>query len=144
MAHESQVTGEISELTAAIALLSNGYEVARPIVAEKYDLIIRDPLTNEKFTVQVKTIRRREDRGNELVVKATNGKGEPYTPDSCDLIVGVENESIYMFECTGKTEYWASDATAAKRWVKFTRDERIDPVKVADAIKTPNYEKAAI
>lgn len=135
MAHETQVTGTVSELTAALALLSNGYEVAQPLVAEKYDLMIRDPLTNEKYTVQVKTIRRRADRGNELVVYATNGKGEAYEPQDCDLIVGVEGDAIYMFECTGKKEYWASDTTAAKRWVKFTRDERIDPVKAEAKLK---------
>lgn len=135
MAHETQVTGTVSELTAALALLSNGYEVARPLVDETYDLMIRDPLTNEKFTVQVKTIRRRTDRGNELVVYATNSRGDAYEPQDCDLIVGVEGDAIYMFECTGKKEYWASDTTAAKRWVKFTRDERIDPVKAEAKLK---------
>ncbi|WP_258523426.1 hypothetical protein [Rossellomorea marisflavi] len=105
--------------------------------------MIRDPLTGDKFTVQVKTIRRRVDRGNELVVYATNGKGEAYQPHDCDLIVGVEGDTIYMFECTGKREYWASDATAAKRWVKFTRDERIDPVKAMDALQ-PKLREAAL
>ncbi len=143
MAHETQVTGTVSELTAALALLSNGYEVALPFAPEIYDLMIRDPLTGDKFTVQVKTIRRRVDRGNELVVYATNGKGEAYQPHDCDLIVGVEGDTIYMFECTGKREYWASDATAAKRWVKFTRDERIDPVKAMDALQ-PKLREAAL
>jgi hypothetical protein len=136
MAHETQVTGAVSELTAAMALLSNGYEVARPLVPEKYDLIIRDPLTNDKFTVQVKTIRRRTDRSNEMVVYATNGKGEAYQPQDCDLLIGIEGDTAYMFECTGIKEYWASDTTAAKRWVKFTRDERIDPVKTEAKLKS--------
>lgn len=127
MAHETQIKGTVSELTAARALLSNGWGVASPLVDEVYDLVIKDPLTGEFKTAQVKTIRRREDRGNEMVIYAKNGKGEAYQPQDCDYIVGVEGEDVYMFECTGKKEYWAGDTAASKRWIKFTAEEWIEP-----------------
>lgn len=127
MAHETQVKGTISELTAAMALLSNGWGVAFPAVDEIYDLVIREPLTDEFKTAQVKTIRRRQDRGNDLVIYATNGKKQAYTPQDCDYIIGVEGDTVYMFECEGKKEYWATDQSAAKRWIRFTVDEWIEP-----------------
>lgn len=122
LAHETQVIGKLSEMTVARALLANGWEVAEPSVDEVYDLVARDPLTKEWKTMQIKTIRRRKDRGNEMVIYATNGKGEAYTPDSCNYIVGVEGENVYMTECVGIKEYWASDQSAAKRWIKFTAE----------------------
>lgn len=127
MAHETQVTGKLSEMTVARALLSNGWEVAQPEVDESYDLVARDPLTGEFKTIQVKTIRRRKDRNNEMVIYATNGKGKPYQPQDCDYIVGVEGDTVYMTECTGISEYWATDKAASKRWVKFTVGERVEP-----------------
>jgi hypothetical protein len=128
MAHETQVKGTISELTAAMALLSNGWGVSFPAVDEIYDLVIREPLTREFKTAQVKTIRRREDRNNEMVIQATNGKKRPYTPQDCDYIIGVEGDTVYMFECEGKREYWAGDQSAARRWIRFTVDEWVEPV----------------
>lgn len=133
MAHETQVTGTISELTAVRALLSNGWEVALPVVAENWDMVGKDPLTGETKYMQVKTIRRRKDRGNEMVIYATNGKGEPYTPDSCDYIVGVEGDTVYMTECTGIKEYWASEASAAKRWIKFEVGEVTEPLQAVNS-----------
>jgi hypothetical protein len=130
MAHATQVKGEVSQLTTAIALLSNGWEVAKPYVDEAYDLVAKDPISKEFKTIQVKTIRRREDKGNEMVIKGVNGNKEPYTPDICHYMAGVEGDTVYLTECTGIKEYWASDASAAKRWIKFTADERIDPTEV--------------
>lgn len=127
MAHQTQIKGAVSELTAAVALLSNGWGVSFPAVDEVYDLVIKDPITGEFKTAQVKTIRRRADRGNDLVVYATNGKGEPYRPEEVDYIVGVEGDTVYMFECLGQKEYWATDASAAKRWIRFTADEWVEP-----------------
>lgn len=131
MAHSTQVVGTVSELTAATALMSNGWEVSKPTVDEIYDLVARDPLTKEFKTLQVKTIRRRKDRNNELVIYATNGRGEPYQPQDCDYIIGVEGSTVYMTECDGRREYWASDQTVAKRWVKFTNDEFVKPEGIA-------------
>lgn len=120
MAHKTQVTGTLSELTAARALLANGWEVSLPAVDEVYDIVAKDPVDSEFKSIQVKTIRRRKDRNNEMVVYATNGKGEPYDPADCDYIVGVEENTVYMFENTGLKEYWRTDVSAAKRWVKLS------------------------
>lgn len=130
MAHDTQVTGVISELTVIRALLSNGWEVSEPTVDEIYDLVARDPLTKEFKTMQIKTIRRRKDRNNEMVMTGTNGSGKAYQPHDCDYIVGVEGDTVYMTECTGIKEYWATDVAASKRWVKLTVDETIDPRKI--------------
>ena len=127
MAHVTQVKGAVSELTAARALLSNGWMVASPVVDEVFDLVAQEPITGEFKRIQVKTIRRRADRGNEMVVYAKKGNGEAYTAHDCDYIIGVEGEDVYMFECTGKREYWAGDVSAAKRWIKFTADEWTEP-----------------
>ena len=130
MAHSTQIKGAVSELTATVALLSNGWEVSLPVVDEVYDLIVKEPISGVFKTVQVKTIRRREDRGNEMVVYAKKGNGEAYTPAEVDYIIGVEGENVYMFECTGKREYWAGDASAAKRWVKFTAEDCVEPTAI--------------
>ena len=127
MAHQTQVIGTVSELTAARALLANGWEVSLPMVPERYDLVAKDPVDKKQKTIQVKTIRRRGDRANEMVVYATDGKGRAYTPDSCDLIVGIEGDTAYMFENAGKKEYWASETSAAKRWIKFDTDGMMFP-----------------
>lgn len=132
MAHESQITGRISEITAAKALLANGWEVSDPVVGEVYDLVGRDPVNGQFSTFQVKTIRRRTDRNNEMVIYSSNGKGEPYSTDDVNYIVGVEDETAYMFENDGKKEYWRTDASASKRWVNltFTDDRESDLVGV--------------
>lgn len=124
MAHYTQVKGAISEKTVEIALMSNGWAVAGPTVDELYDLVARDPSTGEFKTLQVKTIRRRTDRKNEKVIYATNGKGEPYTPDACDLIVGVEGADVYLVPCSGLREYWCKDGTEDRRgWTKLKISE---------------------
>ena len=121
MAHETQRTGRVSELTVERALLSRGYEVSRPILDEKYDLLMREPGAPSKDfkLVQVKTIRRRVDRNNEMVIYATNGRGVPYVAEDVDYIAGVEGTTVYLVECTGLKEYWASDEAAARKWRKF-------------------------
>lgn len=120
MAHLTQVVGTVSELTATGALLANGWEVSHPVVDEKYDIVAKDPVNGEFRTMQIKTVRRRTDRNNEMVIYSTNGRGQPYHPSDCDYIVGVEDNTVYMFENTGKKEYWASDVSAVRRWVKLT------------------------
>ena len=121
MAHETQITGRVSELTVERALLSRGFEVSRPILDEKYDLLIREPGTpsREFKRVQVKTIRRRIDRNNEMIVYATNGRGVPYAEEDVDYIAGVEGSTTYLIDCTGLKEYWATDKAAARKWRRF-------------------------
>nr|WP_052304452.1 hypothetical protein [Paenibacillus larvae] len=81
----------------------------------------RDPVNGEWYTFQVKTIRKRYDRGGDLVVYAKKNNGEPYSKSDADYIVGVlgeEDESprVFYFVNRGIGEYWASEARAAARW----------------------------
>lgn len=123
MAHETQVIGAISELTAAKLLMESlGYEVARPLVPEVYDLLARDPANGESYRIQVKTLRIRHDRDDALVVYGKKGNGKPYTPDECDYIIGVDGSRAFMFECTGLGEYWSTEQTAKKRWIELNND----------------------
>lgn len=103
MAHDAHITGRVSELKAITALIANGYEVAEPVVAESYDLLVRK--NGETARVQVKTCRTREDR-DAVIVHAKRNNGEPYTVKDCDYLVGVLDDEVYMFECRGVSEYW--------------------------------------
>ena len=94
-----------------------GYEVAKPLVDEVYDFLARDPANGAIYRVQVKTLHIRPDRSNALVVFARKGNGQAYTPEEVDLIVGVDRNRAFMFECTGLTEYWSTEQTALKRWI---------------------------
>lgn len=123
MAHETQVIGKISEMTAARALMHVGWEIAQPVVPEVYDLVGRDPANGQFQRIQVKTCRVREDRDGAIVVYARKGNGSPYTPQECELIAGVLGEKVYMFECRGLSEYWSTQETASKRWVELTATE---------------------
>lgn len=125
MAHQTTVTGAISELTAAKLMMESlGYEVAKPLVPEVYDFLARDPANGQTFRVQVKTLRKRTDRNNELVVHARKNNGKPYMPDEVDLIVGVDGERAFMFECEGKSEYWCTEETAKKRWTALNKTDK--------------------
>jgi hypothetical protein len=115
-AHETQVTGRYSELLAQTALLAAGYEVSEPIAPEVYDLVTRNPVTGEYMRVQCKTARVREDREGAIVVYARKGSGEPYTPEECDAIIGVNGNDVYMFPCAGHSEYWATPGNADTKW----------------------------
>lgn len=106
MAHDAHITGRVSELKAITALIANGYEVAEPVVAEPYDLLIRKEGESNTYRVQVKTCRVREDR-EAVIVHAKRGNGEPYTKEDCDYLIGVLEDEVYMFECQGTGEYWA-------------------------------------
>lgn len=107
LAHDAHITGRVSELKAITALIANGYEVAEPVVAEPYDLLIRKEGKSNTYRVQVKTCRVREDR-EAVVVHAKRGNGEPYTTEDCDYLIGLE--------CHGVGEYWAqSDRIKWKR-----------------------------
>ncbi|AZU61029.1 hypothetical protein [Neobacillus mesonae] len=121
MAHETQITGAISELTAAKLMMEGmGWEVAKPLVPEVYDFLARDPVSGKAFRIQVKTLRIRTDRDNALVIYAKKGNGKPYTKDEIDYIVGVDGTRAFMFECEGLTEYWSTEQTAKKRWIELT------------------------
>ncbi|WP_010495007.1 hypothetical protein [Paenibacillus elgii] len=124
-AHVTEVTGKYSEIAARLALIANGWVVAEPETGEAFDLVARDPLDGEWKTFQVKTIRERQDRRNELVVYARKGDGTTYDRADADYIVGVwvvegEMPRVYMFENRLLTEYWASKARASERWIELS------------------------
>lgn len=130
MAHETSVIGAISELTAAKLLMESlGYEVAKPLVAEVYDFLARDPANGKAYRIQVKTLRIRQDRDNALVVMGRKGNGQPYTKDDCDYIIGVDGHRAFMFECSGLSEYWSTEQSAKTRWIElgenYTQSEAV-------------------
>ncbi|KYC67209.1 hypothetical protein [Heyndrickxia coagulans] len=132
MAHETQITGALSELTAAKLMMEQlGYEVAKPLVPEVYDFLARDPANGQSYRVQVKTLRKRADRDGALVVYAKKNNGKPYTPDEIDLIVGVDGNRAFLFECTGLTEYWSTEQTAKKRWLELGTDNKTEKGAIA-------------
>lgn len=125
MAHVTEVVGTQSEMTARLALLSAGWITATTDTDEAFDIVARDPVNREWKTFQVKTIRKRMDRGGDLVVYARKKNGETYTQSDADYFIGVlgaegdELPRVYMFENRGLTEYWATEARADKRWVSL-------------------------
>lgn len=123
MAHETQILGKVSEITATLALIANGYEVAQPFMAEAYDLVAKDPANGKWYSFQVKSLRKRTDRNNEMVIVGRKNNGGTYQPSEVDYMLGVDGDTVYMTECTGLSEYWASESTAAKRWIKLTATE---------------------
>ena len=130
MAHRKIQKGAHSQLICATALIANGWEVAEPLVTEAYDLVAKPPNSDEWKQIQVKTAKVRADRGNAVVVAGTKNNGSPYTENEVDYMAGVmENGDVYIFECRGLKEYWATPNTIAK-WVKLTtRFEEIGQAK---------------
>ena len=131
--------------------MASGWEVAETDTDETYDFVVRDPLSREWFTAQCKTIRRRTDRNNELVVYATNGKGEAYSPDEVNFLVGVlcedgETPRIFMFKNVGIKEYWRSEASAKRDWLEMSialdRDFLLDETRLE--IETEQRERGAV
>lgn len=111
-----------------------GYEISKPLVDEVYDLLARDPANGEYYRVQVKTLHVRPDRGNALVVFARRGSGQAYTADEVDLIIGVDRNRAFMFECTGLTEYWSTEQTALKRWITLGGNSNENTTKMEAVI----------
>jgi len=120
MAHETTITGGLSEMAATMALIANGWEIAKPVIPEVYDLIGKHSETGECRTFQVKTINRRFDRKGEYVISGKKSNGKNYTTKDCDFIVGVHGEAVYLTPCKGYAEYWASESTIDKRWENLT------------------------
>ena len=123
MAHSTQIVGKVSEITATLALIANGWEVAQPFMAEEYDLVAKDPVNKQWRSFQVKSLRKRTDRNNEMVIVGRKNNGGTYQPSEVDYMLGVDGDTVYMTECTGLSEYWASESTASKRWVELTAVE---------------------
>jgi hypothetical protein len=121
MAHQSTVTGGVSELIATAALLNAGWQVSEPCVNEVYDRVARHLVftNNEWVTLQIKSARIRDDRpGAKLVVYATKGDGSHYTPEDCDYLVGVYGSEVYLIRNRSLKEYWyPTFPTSETEWV---------------------------
>lgn len=125
MAHQTEVTGKYSELTARLALLANGWTVHQSETDEAYDVLAKDPFTDTYAKIQVKTVRQRTDRGGDLVIYAKKNNGATYSKSDADYIIGVwavngEIPRVFMFENREIGEYWASEARASERWVELS------------------------
>lgn len=125
MAHESTLTGGISESLATAMFLSNGFSVFNAVVPEVYDLIVvgkDDEGHNVSFTVQVKTVKIRSDREGQVVIKGANSNGEPYSKKDVDYIFGVHlaSNTGYLIPNNEQSEYWAKDfETARTKWTEY-------------------------
>lgn len=125
MAHESTLTGGVSETIAQAIFLQNGFSVFTAVVPEVYDLIVVGKDTdgnNVSFTVQVKTIKIRTDREGQIVVKGSNAFGKPYAKADVDYIFGInlETNTGYLIPNNEQVEYWAKDfETARSKWTEY-------------------------
>ena len=126
MAHVTERVGAYSELIVEASLIASGYlHVSRPATNEYYDLSATDRLTGEHVTFQVKTLKRRTDRDDSLVVVARRGDGSKYEVDeAADYYVGVlvddgEIPRVFLMKNRNISEYWASEASAGERWVEL-------------------------
>lgn len=117
----SAQTGRLSELTAAVALIRNGYEVAEPLVVSAYDYLIKRPGSDVFEQAQIKTVYVREDRDGALVVKGAKNNGMPYSREEASVIIGVDRFNAYIIENREQSEYWAKDeVVAAGKWEKVS------------------------
>lgn len=126
MAHLTERVGIYAELIAEAALMASGFiGVSKPTTAEYYDLSAIDPLTGEHVTFQVKTLKRREDRGNNLVLFAKKGDGKPYAEnEQADYYLGVLVDDgvvprVFAMENRHISEYWAKETAASERWIEL-------------------------
>lgn len=125
MAHESTLTGGISESLAHAMFLSHGFSVFTSVVPEVYDLIVvgkGENGENSSFTVQVKTVKIRRDREGQIVIKGSSQGGVPYPKKDVDYLFGVHQPSGrgYLIENRELTEYWASSFEVAReKWTEF-------------------------
>lgn len=123
MAHHHIKRGVHSHITAVQALIANGWEVGEVREAEVYDIIAKppgtDPTSRDWKQIQIKTARIRHDRDGAVVVNGSRSDGRPYTPAEIDYMIGVlPDGDVYMFECRGMSEYWATPRSISK-WQKL-------------------------
>lgn len=129
MAHESTNIGGAAESIAKAIFLMNGFSVAEMVVPEPYDLIVggKDEEGNAvRFTVQVKTLKIRNDRAGELVVRGAAKDGTPYSAKEVDYLFGVDlrNNVGYLIRNNEQSEYWSKDfETARTKWTELRLGE---------------------
>ena len=129
MAHESTNIGGAAESIAKAIFLMNGFSVAEMVVPEPYDLIVggKDEEGNAvRFTVQVKTLKIRNDRAGELVVRGAAKDGTPYDTKEVDYLFGVDlrHNVGYLIRNNSQNEYWSKDLeTARNKWTELRLGE---------------------
>ena len=129
MAHESTNIGGAAESIAKAIFLMNGFSVAEMVVPEPYDLIVggKDEEGNAvRFTVQVKTLKIRNDRAGELVVRGAAKDGTPYSAKEVDYLFGVDlrHNVGYLIRNNEQSEYWSKDfETARNKWTELRLGE---------------------
>lgn len=129
MAHESTNIGGAAESIAKAIFLMNGFSVAEMVVPEPYDLIVGGKDDNGdavRFTVQVKTLKVRNDREGQLVVRGASQDGTPYSKQEVDYLFGVDlkNNVGYLIRNNEQSEYWSKDVdTARVRWTELRLGE---------------------
>lgn len=129
MAHESTNIGGAAESVAKAIFLMNGFSVAEMVVPEPYDLIVGGKDDNGdaiRFTVQVKTLKVRNDREGQLVVRGASQDGTPYSKQEVDYLFGVDlkNNVGYLIRNNEQSEYWSKDVdTARVRWTELRLGE---------------------
>ena len=129
MAHESTNIGGAAESVAKAIFLMNGFSVAEMVVPEPYDLIVGGKDGNGdavRFTVQVKTLKVRNDREGQLVVRGASQDGTPYSKQEVDYLFGVDlrNNVGYLIRNSEQSEYWSKDLeTARNKWTELRLGE---------------------
>ena len=116
-AHQTEITGRYSEMIAQVALLANGWIPHESRTKEAYDILATNPETGRAEKVQVKTIRRRTDRGGDFVIYARKGDATTYDLADADWIIGVladngETPRVFILENICQTEYWTKEDRA--------------------------------
>lgn len=109
-------------MIAQVALLANDWIPHESRTKESYDVLATNPETGRAEKVQVKTIRRRSDRGGDFVIYARKGDATTYDLADADWILGVladngEVPRVFLLENTCQREYWSVESRlAANGW----------------------------
>jgi len=117
----SAQNGRPSELTAAVALIRNGYEVAKSLAISSYGYLIKRPGSNIFEKAQIKTVYVREDRDGALILKGVKKSDAPYSLDEASIIIGIDRFTAYIIENCEQSEYWEeNDIVPAGKWKKVS------------------------
>ncbi|MRX54656.1 hypothetical protein GJU41_11800 [Bacillus idriensis] len=127
MAHHTTTRGRMSELIAQTALLENGYSVAEWIVPEASDIIAYDRANEQLMLIQVKTLRKRDDRNGEYVLYGRKNNGDKYSKADCSHFIGVYNTEVFLIENRGDiAEYWCPADKVDEKWQRLSTTVKLN------------------